>query len=141
MEKSNNSIKSAASTLLVAKIFIAILLIGVGLWAVYLIISIIYMIFTDIQSITFLGKMLSFPKEIKVVSMGSDSLSMSGSVVGYIIAALLLSLGGRLTFRIIKLGADMVSKLDMKYFYDHIMKSEDNGERDVRDDDDKSLLL
>ncbi len=142
MEKSNNSIKSAASTLLVAKIFIAILLIGVGLWAVYLIISIIYMIFTDLQHITFLGKILSFPKEIKLISMGgNDAIFMSGTVVGYIIAALLLSLGGRLTFRIIKLGADMVSKLDMKYFYDHIMKSEDNDERDGRDDDDKSLLL
>ena len=139
MEKSNNSIKSAASTLLIAKIFIAILLIGVGLWAVYLIISIIYMIFTDLQHITFLGKILSFPKEIKVISMGSDSISMSGSVIGYIIAALLLSLGGRLTFRIIKLGADMLTKLDMKYFYDHLMKTEENN--DDRDDDDKSLLL
>jgi len=139
MEKSNSNIKSAASSVLFAKIFIAILLIGIGLWATYLIISVIYMIFTDLQHVTFLGKLLSFPKEIKVISMGSDSLKMSGSIVGYIIAALLLSLGGRLTFRIIKLGADMVSKLEMKYFYNHLMKTEQKFKK--TDEDDKSLLL
>ena len=140
MEKSNSSIKSAGSSILFAKIFIAIFLIGVGLWAVYLIISVIYMIFTDIQNVTFLGKLLSFPKEIRLISMGSDAVMMSGSVVGYIIAALLLSLGGRLAFRVVKLGADMVSKLDMKYFYNHIMQSEKSS-RVSRKDEKTSLLL
>ncbi|MCF6364606.1 MAG: hypothetical protein L3J35_00210 [Bacteroidales bacterium] len=137
--ESNSNIKSAASSILFAKIFIAILLIVVGLWAAYIIISVIYMIFTNIQHITFLGKMLSFPKEIKVISMGGDAITMSGSIVGYIIAALLLSMGGRLTFRVIKLGADMVSKLDMKYFYNHLMEFEQKNTG--KEDDDKSLLL
>lgn len=140
MEKIRNNIKGPANSILFAKIFIALFLILVGLWATYLIISIIYMIFTDLQQITFLGTMLNFPSEIKVISMGNDAVMMSGSVVGYIIAALLLSLGGRLTFRIIKLGADMISKIDMKYFFDYIMKSEQKGLQN-RNEDDKSLLL
>lgn len=127
MEELNSSIKSAGRSVLFAKIFIAIFLIGVGLWAVYLIMSVIYMIFTDIQHVTFLGKLLSFPKEIRLISMGSDAVMMSGSIVGYIIAALLLSLGGRIAIRIVKLGADMVSKLDMKYFYNYIMRTEEKG--------------
>jgi len=140
MEKSNSSIKSAGSSVLFAKIFIALFLIGIGLWAVYLIISIIYMIFTDISHITFLGKLLSFPKEIRVISFGNNGIMMSGSIVGYFIAALLLSLGGRLAIRIIKIGADMVSKLDMKYFYNHIMQSEKSS-KIGKTDNNKSLLL
>lgn len=140
MEKIRNNIKGPANSILFAKIFIALFLILVGLWATYLIISIIYMIFTDLQQITFLGTMLNFPSEIKVISMGNDAVMMSGSVVGYIIAALLLSLGGRLTFRIIKLGADMISEIDMKYFFDYIMKSEQKGLQN-RNEDDNSLLL
>lgn len=140
MEKIRNNIKGPANSILFAKIFIALFLILVGLWATYLIISIIYMIFTDLQQITFLGTMLNFPSEIKVISMGNDAVMMSGSVVGYIIAALLLSLGGRLTFRIIKLGADMISEIDMKYFFDYIMKSEQKVLQN-KNKDDKSLLL
>ena len=141
MEKSNNNIKGAANSVLFAKIFFALLLVGVGLWAIYLIISVIYSIFTDLQHITFVGKLLNFPKEIKVISGGgNDGLYMSGSIVGYILAALLLSLGGRLAFRIIKLGADMVSKLDMKYFYDQLFKSEQTSKLG-KDKEDKGLLL
>jgi hypothetical protein len=140
MEKTDNSIKGPANSVLFAKILFALLLIGTGLWGVYLIISVIYMIFTDIQNITFLGKLLNFPKEIKVIATGgNDALFVSGSIVGYIIAALLLSLGGRLAFRIIKLGADMVSKLDMKYFYDQLFKA--GSSKLKKDEEDKSLLL
>jgi len=140
MEKLSNNIKGPANSVLFAKIIIAILLIGIGIWATYLIISIIYMIFTDLQHVEFLGTMLNFPAEIKVISMGGDAVMMSGSIVGYIIAALLLSLGGRLTFRIIKLGADMVSKIDMKYFYDQLFISEQTSKFN-KDKEDKSLLL
>ncbi len=141
MEKSNTNIKGPANSVLFAKIFFALLLVSVGLWAIYLIISVIFSIFTDLQHITFVGKLLNFPEEIKVISAGGkDGLYMSGSIVGYILAALLLSLGGRIAYRIIKLGADMISKIDLSYFYDYIMKSEQKSKLE-NGKEDKSIIL
>ena len=125
--------RSAARSILFGKIFIALVLIGIGLWATYIIISVVYMLFTDLSAIPFIGNLLSFPDDIKVISMGGDGLSMSGSIVAYIIAILLLSFGGRFTFKIIKLGVELVSKLDMKFFYEKLWKEEEKLDKSVED--------
>ena len=125
--------KSAARAILFGKIFIAVLLIGIGLWATYIIITVVYMLFTDLSGIPFIGNLLSYRGDLKVISMGGEGLSMSGSVVGYIIAILLLSFGGRFTFKIIKLGVDLVSKLDMKFFYEKLWKEEEKIDKSVKD--------
>ena len=133
MYSSLKEFRSAARTILFGKIFIAFVLIGIGLWATYIIISIVYMLFTDLSAIPFIGNLLSFPNDINVVSMGGDGLSMSGSIVAYIIAILLLSFGGRFTYKIIKLGVEMVSKLDMKFFYEKLWKEEEKLDESVKD--------
>ncbi len=125
--------KSAARTILFGKIFIAVILIGIGLWATYIIITVVYMLFTDLSAIPFIGNLLSYPNDITVISMGGNGLSMSGSIVAYIIAFLLLSFGGRFTYKIIKLGVDLVSKLDMKFFYDKLWKEEEKIDKSVED--------
>ncbi len=125
--------RSAARTILFGKIFIAFVLIGIGLWATYIIISLVYMLFTDLSAIPFIGNLLSFPNDIKVISMGGDGLSMSGSIVAYVIAILLLSFGGRFTYKIIKLGVELVSKLDMKFFYEKLWKEEEKIDKSVKD--------
>ena len=129
--------KSAARSILFSKIFIALILIAVGLWATYIIITVVYMLFTDLSAIPFIGNLLSYPNDIKVISMGGDGLSMSGSIVAYIIAILLLSFGGRFTYKIIKLGVDLVSKLDMKFFYEKLWKEEEKIDKSV----DESIIL
>lgn len=125
--------KSAARTILFGKIFIAVILIGIGLWATYIIITVVYMLFTDLSAIPFIGNLLSYPNDITVISMGGNGLSMSGSIVAYIIAFLLLSFGGRFTYKIIKLGVDLVSKLDMKFFYEKLWKEEEKIDKSVED--------
>ncbi|MCD4794262.1 MAG: hypothetical protein K8R54_13590 [Bacteroidales bacterium] len=125
--------KSAARSILFGKIFIALVLIAVGLWATYIIITVVYMLFTDLSAIPFIGNLLSYPNDIKVISLGGDGLSMSGSIVAYIIAILLLSFGGRFTYKIIKLGVDLVSKLDMKFFYEKLWKEEEKIDKSVED--------
>ena len=125
--------RTAARTILFGKIFIAFVLIGIGLWATYIIISLVYMLFTDLSAIPFIGNLLSFPNDIKVISMGGDGLSMSGSIVAYVIAILLLSFGGRFTYKIIKLGVELVSKLDMKFFYEKLWKEEEKIDKSVKD--------
>lgn len=133
MYSSLKEFRSAARTILFGKIFIAFVLIGIGLWATYIIISIVYMLFTDLSAIPFIGNLLSFPNDIKVISMGGDGLNMSGSIVAYIIAILLLSFGGRFTYKIIKLGVELVSKLDMKFFYEKLWKEEEKIDKSVED--------
>ena len=144
MSYGSSDFRSAAKTILIGKIIVALVLVSIGLWATYLIITVVYMLFTDLAGIPFLGNLLSYPKDITVISLGGEGLSMSGSIVAYIIALMLLSFGGRFTYKIIKLGADQVSKLDMKYFYEKIWKEEEKERSFInasREEEDNKLLL
>lgn len=144
MSYESNEFKSAAKTILIGKIIVALILVGVGIWATYLIITLVFMLFTDLSGIPFLGNLLSYPNDIRVISFGGDGISMSGSIVAYIIAILLLSFGGRFTYKIVKLGADQVSKLDMKYFYEKIWKADEKERSFIdasRKEEESKLLI
>ena len=138
-------LRSAARSILFGKVFIAIILIGIGIWATYIIITVVYMLFTDVSSIPFIGRLMQYPGDVSVISTGSGALSMSGSIVAYILALLLLSFGGRFTYKIVKLGVDLVSKLDMKFFYEKLFKEQEKEKQYIKDtlqqDDDNKLLI
>jgi len=144
MYDSIKELRSAARSILFGKVFISLILIGIGIWATYIIIKVVYLLFTDVSSIPFIGRLMQYPGDVSIISTGTGGLSMSGSIVGYIIALLLLSFGGRFTYRIVKLGVDLVAKLDMKFFYEKLFKEQDKEKQYIKDtlgQDDSKLLI
>jgi hypothetical protein len=144
MYDTTKELRSAARSILFGKIFVAILLIAIGIWATYIIITVVYMLFTDVSSIPFIGRLINYPGDVSVISTNAGGLNMSGSIVAYILALLLLSFGGKFTYKIVKLGVDLVAKLDMKFFYEKLFKEQEKEKQYIKDtlqQDDNKLLI
>ncbi len=122
MKNENNSfnfISTAIKYVLSVKIIIGFILIFVGLYAAINIVIIVYNIFMDISNVPFLKHTVELiTRSVKIVGDSKDGLFVSDSFLSYGIAIILLLFLGGVTTKIIKTGADMISKLEIKYLYE-----------------------
>ena len=113
-----NFTSSAAKYILYTKLGIGFLLIGIGIFASITLILIVYRIFTDIDSVPFMNKIMDLgPSTIELISAGGEGVYVSNSIMSYIVAIILLMFAGGLTTRILKIGIKLIDKLEVKYLF------------------------
>ncbi len=112
---------NVAKYILNVKAIVGLLLIAIGVYAAITIIIIIYKIFMDFQSIPFMKHIInSGNKIVDLFSVDHDSIGISEKVFGYIVMFILLSIGSRLSVKIISVGFKIVDKLELKYLMEKI---------------------
>ena len=124
MANTSGFLKNSARFTLIIKVLIGPFLVGIGAYAALLLVIIVFRIFVDIQNIPFLNIVTSFDaRSIELISFGTATIKVSNTVLVYTIAIILLSFAGKLSFKILKLGTDMINKVELKFLYQELLKN------------------
>ncbi len=143
-KSAGNFIMNTAKYILSIKIIIGFLLIAIGLFSAITFISLTYQIIVKSDSIALLESIIKIPNQNLEVITISDSytLSISKTIVYYIISFVFLSIGVSITVKILKIGVGMIEKLELKYLIQKLIAEWDNELKNKtnKPDDDNNLF-
>ena len=126
-----NFTSSAAKYILYTKLAIGFSLIGIGIYATIMLILIVFRIFTNLESVPFMNKIMELgPSTIEMISFSGKSIYVSNTIMSYVVALLVLMFAGRLTTRILQIGIKLINKLEVKYLFQKLWAEWEKTKKD-----------
>lgn len=126
--KSSKAAENAVNTILFSKILGGFAILGVGIYIAVQVLEIIYTIIQTPDKVAFMKLFEKAGTEgVKLLlSETGQAIGTSSEAFAYVAIVILLMIAAGLAKRIIAIGASLIDKLEMKYLFQLLVKTNDN---------------